>query len=721
MVKRIYRFAADEVDGNGSMTALLGGKGAGLAEMATLNIPVPPGFTITTDVCKDFEEMPSEDLMLFMQKLVDEVMEHMVWLEAKLGYAPLVSVRSGAPVSMPGMMDTILNVGLTWESFDDWQSRVGDRSAYDSRRRLVQMMGSTAFGIDMAKFDFQLASIKKLKGATQDTDLTAEDLSEVCCRFEMVFEKEAGQKFPATVPYQLMAAIQAVFRSWMNPRAIEYRKINKIDASMSTAVTIQSMAFGNMGESSGTGVLFSRNAATGAQEVLGEFLPNAQGEDVVAGIRTPLPLSQMQALWPEQHADLMAVMTRLENHYRDMMDLEFTVQEGKLWLLQCRVGKRSALAAFKIAVQFADAGVITHAEAVSRVTATQFKLVRRPRIADSFTLPPHAIGKGASPGVATGVIVFTAADAVNCTEPCVLVTHETCPDDIAGMNAAMGILTATGGTTSHAAVVARAMDKPCVVGCTDLKLEGYADTGGTWMVHIPGVELAGDHKTRITIDGDTGRVWLGVDVPVVDASHDPDVAKLCYWAMKQAGFSRKVHWPVATHERQTVKLADFWGDDEKLLGLLKHIKHLNVAATMTIDATPPSTLLADEQLQDCFGDISVLGSKAQWAVASIKVLLYEQMMNGLEGLTLAGLSDMAAIDLRSLAHKAGIAMVRRAKNLQDLMSGAPLIVTPDFVSDVAGSQQALSTMLELLEDAGHAVNVMKPAVPLEYATFVALA
>ena len=722
MAKRIYRFSSDQVDGDASMLMLLGGKGANLAEMALMNIPVPPGFTITTDVCKDFEGMPSDDLPLFLDKLMAEVSESYAWLTQQLGYPPLVSVRSGAPVSMPGMMDTILNVGMTSQTGPMWEEKIGLRARLDSYRRLIQMLGATAYGIDMTKFDFQLASVKKQVGVVHDTELDTDALVKVIQRYQAVFAENTGTSFPDTLEAQLRAAVTAVFRSWMNPRAVEYRKINGIDASMGTAVTIQAMVFGNTGDDSGTGVLFSRDAASGAHTVLGEFLPNAQGEDVVAGIRTPLPLAEMTlqpephaAAWFKAHDELMAVMDRLEKHYRDMMDLEFTVQNGKLWLLQCRIGKRSALAAFKIAVQFVEAGLITPEEAIGRVTKAQYRLVRRPRIPDSFKEPPHVVGKGASPGVAVGKLVFTSEDAVNSTEPCVLVTHETCPDDIAGMHKAQGILTATGGATSHAAVVARAMDKPCVVGCTAMVLTEHQ--GSSFKVEIGGESDGLCRVEKVTIDGATGRAWFGVDVPVEDASDDPDVRRMCLWMLAAKQFHLKTDCPQPGLSSQVVMLADLWGNDDALTALLKRIATEGLSEVVLLDASPLAGFQQpdDSVLEGCFGT----QPKANWGEKALsEALLVGKFDGALTGLTVFS-REMSA-DLRVKLQDAGYKAAVEIKTLHDLLFADGGVIPDGFVSTVAGSQEAMDELLAMMAATGKSVNAHKRAVPLEYAAFAAL-
>ena len=550
MALTIYRFSGKVFDYKGDAKSkeaksLLGGKGAGLVMMAQQGLNVPPGFTITTDMCNQYRNATPAAKTKLLDKLMEEVADHMAWLEGQFGYMPLVSVRSGAPVSMPGMMDTILNVGLTAESLEAWSNRLGERAALDSARRLIQMLGSTGFGVPMKEFDHQLEEVKKEVGAKSDTDLTVEHLHVLIGRYEMAFKSVKGFEFPINDAYaQLRTAIKAVFDSWMNPRAIEYRKLNKLSEEMGTAVNVQAMVFGNMGEDSGTGVLFSRDPSTGADGMMGEFLTNAQGEDVVAGIRTPVNVNKMAELgpvWAETRQELLKLCDDLEIAYRDMVDIEFTVQQGQLFVLQSRTGKRSARAAFKIAVDLVLEHEIDVETALSRLTVDQFKTVRRPSIDPKFKTPAKWTGLPACPGVVSGKPVFSAKEAVECPVPCILVTHETNPNDIAGMAKAVGILTQTGGATSHAAVVARAMDKSCVVGCTDL----------VWPA-LQNVDL-------ITIDGSTGRVWLDVKVPVIDSSDDAAVRQVMDWCLKKLDAVEAAPVGLDVNKPHRVMASHWWG------------------------------------------------------------------------------------------------------------------------------------------------------------------
>jgi pyruvate,orthophosphate dikinase len=713
--KRIWRFGAGPAEGHADMTLLLGGKGANLAQMANLDIPVPPGFTITTEVCHAFQQSTAK--MSFIDDLMKEVETHVDWLAQVFGYYPLLSVRSGAPVSMPGMMDTILNVGLTIGNLYDWKQRIGERAALDSYRRLIQMLGSTAFDIPAGVFEFQLAKVKKEAGVKDDTQLDAGHLKVVIERFRAAFKEAKQIEFPDTRGEQLRAAVAAVFLSWNSPRAIEYRKLNKIDNSLGTAVNVQAMVFGNTGENSGTGVLFSRDPATGAKQAMGEFLQNAQGEDVVAGIRTPRPLHEMGTMggaeWDAAYDQLMAITAKLEQHFRDMQDLEFTVQDGKLWILQCRTGKRSALAAFRIARQLVDEGLIDRKTALSRLTAAQFKLVRRPRVKAGFEKKPDLVGKPASPGIAVGVPVFSAADAVVCKEPCLLVTLETTPDDIAGMAAAQGVLTQTGGATSHAAVVARAMDKPCVVGCTDMSLDpkhGVIDvlpTGGAFGAGV-----------KITIDGETGRVWLGIDVPVENGAEDPDVQQICLWAVEATG--RPVQ--VGTDETLPngplmVMAADFWGDEARLAKVLQRLAGLADRSNAALDLTPPFRFARpeDEVLRHAFGNDQE-GYETQHFVAKALQMLYA--FKGLDGLlvVLPNVTPEAA----ALLKQAGYRVATVPKNLGELLDADAVTLTQTFIDQVVGGEQIMAKLQEVLKAAGKPVRLLTSPVPAEYAVFTHL-
>ncbi|MGZ4282318.1 MAG: pyruvate, phosphate dikinase, partial [Gaiellaceae bacterium] len=488
--------------------ALLGGKGSGLAEMTQLGVPVPGGFTITTDACRAYQAAGKQ----LPEGLEEEISEALARLEEKTGkrfgdaHDPLlVSVRSGAAISMPGMMDTILNLGLNDEAVKGLAERTGNpRFAADSYRRLIQMYGEVVDGIEDYRFEQQLTDLKSRRDVASDTDLTAEDLAELIKIYEQIYAEAKGG-FPQDARGQLTRAVRAVFDSWDTPRAQVYRRAHGIPDDIGTAVNVQQMVFGNKGERSGTGVAFTRNPATGETGLYGEFLMNAQGEDVVAGIRTPEPLERMEAKLPQAFEELVQTMRRLEEHYRDMQDVEFTVEDERLFMLQTRSAKRTAAAAVKSAVAMVEEGLITREDAVARIDPVQLDQLLHPMIDPEAHFEVAAKGLNASPGAARGMIVFDADEAEargKAQEDVILVRSETTPDDINGMIYAQGILTVHGGMTSHAAVVARGMGKPCIVGCEGLVLDlaaGTATIGG----HLVG---PGD---VITIDGGTGRVMVG--------------------------------------------------------------------------------------------------------------------------------------------------------------------------------------------------------------------
>jgi pyruvate,orthophosphate dikinase len=524
-MRYVYDFD-EEVSGG---RELLGGKGIGLAEMTQLGIPVPDGFTITTDACRAYLAAGGQ----VPEGLDAEVDEHIAALEERTGKGfgddrdpLLVSVRSGAAVSMPGMMDTILNLGLNDVAVEGLAASTGnERFALDSYRRLVQMYGEVVEGVDAHRFEQALTDLKAAKGVEQDVELTTADLRELVATFSGIYEEETGSPFPQEPREQLRRAYRAVFDSWNAPRAQVYRRANDIPDDLGTAVNVVQMVFGNRGESSGTGVCFTRDPATGERKLYGEFLANAQGEDVVAGIRTPEPIEAMKERMPAAFDELVDTLDRLENHYRDLQDIEFTVEEGTLYLLQTRTGKRTAAAALRVAAEMVDEGLISREEAVARIDPGQLDQLLHPMIDPKAHVDVAARGLNASPGAASGAIVLdadTAEERGKAGEPVILVRWETTPDDIHGLIHAAGVLTAHGGMTSHAAVVARGMGKPCVAGCEQLSIDVGAGT-----VRIGEHELsAGD---VLTIDGGTGRVIVG-EVPLVPPAIDENFGTILGWA-----------------------------------------------------------------------------------------------------------------------------------------------------------------------------------------------
>jgi len=509
----VAKLVYDFTEGNKDLKDLLGGKGANLAEMTNLGLPVPPGFIITTEACREYLREGSVPA-----GLAEEVGGHLRQLEEKMGRQLgdpadplLVSVRSGAKFSMPGMMETVLNIGLSDESVHGLAKQSGsERFAWDAYRRLIQMFGKTVLGIDGEAFEHAIDEAKQAKGTRNDLDLDAADLSGIVETFKGIVREHTGRDFPQNPREQMDLAVLAVFSSWNADRAILYRRQERIPADLGTAVNIVAMVFGNLGMDSGTGVAFTRDPGTGHQGVYGDYLQNAQGEDVVAGIRNTVPLQDLEQIDPASYAQLMDIMRTLENHYRDLCDIEFTIERGKLWMLQTRVGKRTAAAAFRIATQLVDQGLIDMDEAVTRVTGDQLAQLMFPRFDTGYGAEKITIGVSASPGAAVGKAVFDSAKAVEraaAGEAVILVRRETNPDDLHGMIAARGILTSRGGKTSHAAVVARGMGKTCVCGAEELEVDTRAGR-----LTAPGGVVVSEGDV-LSIDGTSGAVYLG-EVPV---------------------------------------------------------------------------------------------------------------------------------------------------------------------------------------------------------------
>ena len=520
-------------EGNAKMRELLGGKGANLAEMTNIGLPVPQGFTITTEACTQYYE----DGRQINDEIMAEIMEYIEKMEKITGKKfgdhenpLLVSVRSGARASMPGMMDTILNLGLNEDVVDVIAKKSNNpRWAWDCYRRFIQMYSDVVMEVGKKYFEQLIDAMKEQKGVTQDVELDAADLKELAMQFKAEYKAKIGEDFPSDPKEQLVGAIKAVFRSWDNPRANVYRRDNDIPYSWGTAVNVQSMAFGNMGDDCGTGVAFTRDPATGAKKLMGEFLTNAQGEDVVAGVRTPMPIAEMAEKFPEAYDEFVKVCNILEDHYRDMQDMEFTVEHGKLYMLQCRNGKRTAPAALKIACDLVDEGMISEQQAVAMIDPRNLDTLLHPQFDPKALKSTEPVGKAlpASPGAACGKIVFTAEDAkawAERGEKVVLVRLETSPEDIEGMKAAQGILTVRGGMTSHAAVVARGMGKCCVSGCGAINMDEankqFTLAGKTY------------HEGEwLSLDGSTGNIYDGA-MPTVDASVGGDFGRIMAWADK---------------------------------------------------------------------------------------------------------------------------------------------------------------------------------------------
>ncbi len=525
--KWVYKFS----EGNANMRELLGGKGANLAEMTNLGMPIPQGFTVTTEACTDYYDSGKK----ITDEIQQQINENVAWLEdlngRKFGDPEnplLVSVRSGARASMPGMMDTILNLGLNDVAVEGFAKRTGNpRFAYDSYRRFIQMFSDVVMGVSKSEFEKIIDALKEEKGVKFDVDLTAEDMKVLIGKFKALYKDAMGEEFPQEAKVQLMEAVKAVFRSWDNPRANVYRRMNDIPYSWGTAVNVQTMVFGNMGETSGTGVAFTRDPATGAKGIFGEYLINAQGEDVVAGVRTPSHISQLEQDMPEVYEQFMELATNLENHYRDMQDMEFTIQDKHLYFLQTRNGKRTAQAAIQIACDLVDEGLITPAEAVMRIEPKSLDQLLHPVFDAKALKAGEVIGQAlpASPGAAAGKVYFTADDAKAAHakgDRCILVRLETSPEDIEGMVASEGILTVRGGMTSHAAVVARGMGTCCVSGCGEIRIneeEKWFQLGGH-------TYHEGDY---ISLDGSTGKIYDG-DIETKEASVSGNFGRIMMWA-----------------------------------------------------------------------------------------------------------------------------------------------------------------------------------------------
>ena len=541
MKQWVYKFSAEQTDGNKDMKSLLGGKGANLAEMCSMKLSVPPGFTVSTEACLDFYKTNKE----ISKEIKDQVLESLSWVEKLTGKKfgdvenPLLfSVRSGARASMPGMMDTVLNLGLNDKTVQGIAKKTGNaRFAWDSYRRFIQMFSNVVLGVNTSHLESNLEDLKEARGVHEDTDLTAADLEELVKVYKSVLLEDHGIVFPQDPMEQLWRSIGAVFGSWNNNRAMKYREMNNIPHDWGTAVNVQSMVFGNMGDTCATGVCFTRDPSTGEKKFFGEFLVNAQGEDVVAGIRTPQPINNdskmesnkhhktLEEVMPKAYADLVEDYKMLEKHYKDMQDIEFTIENGKLWILQTRNAKRTVNAALKVAVDLVAEGMITEKEAIMRISPEDLNQLLHPRLDPKAKKTIIATGLPASPGAASGQMVFTSAHAEEWHKngkKVVLVRAETSPEDIGGMVASTGILTARGGMTSHAAVVARGMGKPCVAGCTALIINEKEKT-----LTVKGkVYKEGDF---ITFDGANGEVYEGI-VPTIEASITADFATYMKWA-----------------------------------------------------------------------------------------------------------------------------------------------------------------------------------------------
>ena len=735
MPKLVYDFT----EGNKDLKDLLGGKGANLAEMTNLGLPVPPGFIITTDACRYYLEHGTVP-----EGLAAEVTRHLTQLEEKMGrklgdHADplLVSVRSGAKFSMPGMMETVLNIGLSDESVHGLAKQAGnERFAWDAYRRLIQMFGRTVLDIEGSEFEHAMDAAKAAKGTKNDLDLDAEDLQLLVERFKAIVREKTGRDFPQKPREQMDLAVRAVFNSWNADRAILYRRQERIPADLGTAVNIVAMVFGNLGMDSGTGVAFTRDPGSGQQGVYGDYLQNAQGEDVVAGIRNTVPLQDLEKIDPKSYAELMQIMQTLENHYKDLCDIEFTIERGKLWMLQTRVGKRTAAAAFRIATQLVDQGLIDMDEALTRVTGSQLAQLMFPRFDAGSDVKKIAKGVSASPGAAVGKAVFDSATAVEWAgrgQPVILVRRETNPDDLHGMIAAQGILTSRGGKTSHAAVVARGMGKTCVCGADELEV----DVTARQFTAPDGVVVReGD---VISIDGTSGVVYLGevavVPSPVVEyfeGNLDPqadelvsavhrlmthaderrrlgvransdtgeDSARAVRFGAEGIGLTRTEHMFLG-ERRQLVErliLADDQATRESALDALEPLQRGDFVEILeAMDGLPVTIRLLDPPLHEFLPDLTELSVKVALAgdnataqdhklLEAVRRLHEQNPMLGLRGVRLGlVIPGLYAMQVRAIAHAA----VDRVK-----AGGNP---RPEIMIPLVGAVQELEVAREETE------------------------
>ncbi|GGK44599.1 pyruvate, phosphate dikinase [Planomonospora parontospora subsp. parontospora] len=746
MPKYVYDFT----EGNKDLKDLLGGKGANLAEMTNLGLPVPPGFTITTEACRGFlagGALPGG--------LEEEIALHLAALERRMGRRLgqaddplLVSVRSGAKFSMPGMMETVLNIGLNDESVRGLAKQAGgnERFAWDSYRRLIQMFGRTVQGIDGELFD---GALERLKAGRSDLDLQAEDFQRLVETYKEIVRTETGEDFPADPYRQMRMAVEAVFASWNAPRAVLYRRQERIPADLGTAVNVCSMVFGNCGMDSGTGVAFTRDPGSGQQGVYGDYLQNAQGEDVVAGIRNTMPLQELEAIDKDSYDELMRIMEKLENHYRDLCDIEFTVERGKLWMLQTRVGKRTAAAAFRIAVQLVDQGLIDLDEAVTRVTGDQLAQLMFPRFDGGAGRKRIARGMNASPGAAVGRAVFSSERAVELAaagEAVILVRRETNPDDLSGMIAAQGVLTSRGGKTSHAAVVARGMGKTCVCGAEELEVSAaerrFTAPGGV-------VVAEGD---VISIDGSSGEVFLGevpvVDSPVVEyfegapvggdelvaavhrimshadsarrlavranADNAEDAARARRFGAQGIGLCRTEHMFLGDRRQLVEDLVLADGDDERerALAALEPLQRADFTEIFrAMDGLPVTVRLLDPPLHEFLPDHTELAVKVALAgdratgrdrrlLAAVKRLHEQNPMLGLRGVRLGlVVPGLFAMQVRAIAEAARAVPGARAEIMIPLVGAVQeLECVREEAAGIlaeAGVEAAVGTMIEV--------------------------
>lgn len=687
-MKIVYKFGNGITEGKATDKELLGGKGANLQEMSGLGLPVPPGFTIPTT----FTEQGAEKFIDFSSLRGEEIKEGLAHVEAGLDMPPLYSVRSGSRVSMPGMMDSILNVGLTDRTIPKWYKVFGRKTTYDSYCRLIRMMGESIFGIPASAFDAHLKEILDKYGLKSYYGLHASGYSALSIRYKKVFKKATMSDFPQTFKEQLQIAIKGVFQSWQSPRAKSYRQIHNIPDEFGTAVTVQRMVFGNKNNNSMTGVLFSRNPNNGQAGFVGEYLVNAQGEDVVNGSTTPKNITGMKKEFPKIYKKLNALAKNLEDHYRDMQDIEFTVEDGELFVLQTRTGKRTAQAAFKIVRDFYKHGMINGDDVLNRIKADQYFAMKVQTIDPEFKDKPHYTGLAAGGPVVSGTIVTSSEEALNFNGDCILVTDHTTPDDVAGMNASKGILTRTGGMTCHAAVVGRGMNKTCVVGVADLPVD-----------FIKGVQ--------VTIDGSTGNVWIEIDVPMVSGKDNEDVTFV--ENMLRSVHNLRITKTVNDHiengdiiavRKDTVSLLHKKLDENQYWDIL-YLTVENEHSIVYYDE--------DEIVNQMFGPEF---NPSTGNVKEVVEKLIETNLSKYADQVVVILPDMK--DDGSLAAQLGnhgYEVPKEVEKVEDLMSNAVLTIPENFVKTVVGSDDAYKELVKCLQKSGKKVTIVPVALSIEEA------
>ena len=706
MSKQIYTFKQGYADGSASMSDLLGGKGAHLAEMASLGLPVPHGVTIPTTFCAGYYSQPEAAREGYVAAYVDQHLMPALWaIEQSMGYMPLLAVRSGSKLSMPGMMDTLLNVGMSREALPLWTARLGENAALDCYQRFIAMYAETALGQEAAWFKARKASLLTKLYGLKEPPLTEEKMRGSIKHMRKLVEKYETriEGVDLSLRSQLVAAVVAVCASWFSPRAVAYRKKYGIADTLYTAVTIQAMVFGNRNEQSCSGVLFTRCPATGNSKLMGEFLPNAQGEDVVAGTRTPLSLEALAEWSPSIDAELRGYAKQMEQHYGDMQDMEFTVENGRLWVLQTRTGKRSTRAKFRIAHDLLMEGVVTEEGVASRISGDEYFNLSVMSVAPEFKVEPTVTGFGGSVGVGIGKAVFTSEAAIAASEPVLLIREETAPSDVPGMDAAAGILTSQGGQTSHAAVVARAMNKPCVVGITAMTV--YKNRA---VISTPQGEIEIPEGAMVSICGSTGRVWVGTEVPVSGGADEYAEMLLEKLSEKETKRMTLNEWALAPQRDAWVDTLDIQSVEEAhlLLSVLEYTAAVGGAKRMILDLSRVTDMAAEENPLHMLA-----GPETPQFEASDPVL---QAMIGnaypeLEKQAVVVLPErLSNTAMPGLLRTAGWSLAGPVKTVGELMSAKYATLTPEFFTSVGGEKVA-NELLEILKAAGRPVAALPEA------------